>query len=50
LWGAHQRIASIIFDLGKTKESRQTFTRHLSKEKAMAYPWLRALILELRNR
>ncbi len=39
-----------LFDLGKTKESRQTFTRHLSEGKAMAYPWLRALILELRSR
>ncbi len=39
-----------LFDLGKNKESRQTFTRHLSEEKAMAYPWLRALILELRSR
>ena len=39
-----------LFDLGKTKESRQSFTRHLSEEKAMAYPWLRALILELRSR
>jgi len=39
-----------LFDLGKTKESRQTFTRHLSEEKAMVSPWLRALIHELRMR
>lgn len=37
-----------LFDLGRSKECRQAFTRHLSQEKAMVHPWLRALIHELR--
>ena len=39
-----------LFDQGKSNENRQIFTCYLSEEKTMVYPWLRALIHEMRMR
>ena len=43
------RLAAWLFNLGRDKEWRREFACHLSKERAMIYPWFRRLVLELRG-
>lgn len=43
------RLAAWLFNLGRDKEWRREFARHLSQERAMIYPWFRRLVLELRG-
>lgn len=41
--------AVAVVEAGRTKSTRDTFVRHLTAEPAIAEPWLRALITQLRR-
>jgi hypothetical protein len=43
------RLAVRVFDLGCTRERRLALARAMSEERAMLYPWFRALVQELRS-